>query len=112
MAPRRWRKGSVRANPPRRIAKILAGLLATGSVWNTKTFAANLIRALSSLSHPQRIDLGCALQQGSFERRRKLRISAPEESLIFFFIVRLLDRLAKNGPAKPTNLLTYLPSFK
>jgi hypothetical protein len=91
--------------------KLLSGLLATSSVWNTKTFAANLTRALSVLPHAHRIDIGCSLQQGSFECRRKIRISTPEESLIFF-IVRLLDRLAKNGPAKPTNLLTYLPSFK
>jgi hypothetical protein len=45
--------------------KLLSGLLATGSVWNTATFPAGLTRALSSLPHANRIDIGCSLQQGA-----------------------------------------------
>jgi hypothetical protein len=90
--------------------KLLSGLLATSSVWNQETFPANLTRALASLPSPHRIDIGCSLQHGSFERRGKLRISRPEESLIFF-ILRLLDRLRTRGPATPAKMMDYAASI-
>ncbi len=86
--------------------KLLSGLLATTSVWNESTFAPNLTRALRALPHAHRIDIGCALQQGSFERHRSLHISRPDESLIFF-ILRLLDRLRTAGPASPAKMSDY-----
>jgi len=61
---------------------ILAGLLATTSVWTATTFAANLRRS-------NQLDLGCCLEHGSFEGKT---VSAPNQSLIFF-LLRLLDRL-------------------
>src|SRR5580704_8400319 len=47
------RRSAIRPKP------ILAGLLATGSVWKPGTFAPNLRRALASLDYP--LDLGCSL---------------------------------------------------
>jgi hypothetical protein len=92
---------------------ILAGLLATGSVWNPKTFAPNLRRALSSLKNP--LDLGCALDHGAFEyKRRSLRISQRDESLIFF-VIRLIERLRAMGTAPAADLTLYargLRSFR
>jgi hypothetical protein len=87
--------------------KLLSGLLATSSVWNPATFQVNLSRALSSLPHAHRIDIGCSLQHGSFEHcRGTLKISRPDESLIFF-VLHLLDRLRAIGPARPAKMSDY-----
>jgi hypothetical protein len=91
---------------------ILAGLLATGSVWTPDTFGPNLRRALASLDYP--LDLGCSLDHGAFEYQRTLRISQKDESLIFF-IIRLLERLRAMGTAPAADLMLYartLRSFK
>jgi hypothetical protein len=75
---------------------ILAGLLATTSVWTAPTFAANLRR-----SH--QLDLGCCLEHGSFEGTT---ISSPNQSLIFF-LLRLLDRLRAMGTAPAIDWSQY-----
>jgi len=96
--------------PPIRPRPILAGLLATTSVWTQETFAKNLRAALSDSS----LDLGCCLAHGSFEQNKGIKISIPEESLIFF-ILRLLDRLRAQGTAPAADLMQYgrhLESFK
>src|SRR6185295_20091133 len=59
--------GRPKITPP----AILAGLLATTSVWTARTFAANLRR-----SH--QLDIGCCLEHGSFEGKT---ISSPDQSL-------------------------------
>lgn len=97
---------------PIRPKPILAGLLATRSAWNPGTFGASLRRALSSIDGP--LDLGCCLEHGAFERTRSVRISHPDESLIFF-IIRLLERLRAMGTAPAADLMLYardLHSFK
>jgi len=97
----------------RRPQPILAGLLAAGSVWSPPTFAANLRRALTGAPQDT-LNIGCCLQHGSFERTRTLRISSPNESLIFF-VLRLLERLRALGPAPAIDLMQYarsLQSFK
>jgi hypothetical protein len=116
------------AIPP---SPILAGLLATGSVWSAETFEENVRRALASASPSERLDLGCSLQHGAFEclvgqavpparsRARqlaaslKITVSSPDESLIFF-VLRLLERMRAMGtPA--ADLMEYgrsLRSFK
>ncbi|MEQ1887312.1 MAG: DUF6602 domain-containing protein [Bryobacteraceae bacterium] len=104
---------------------ILAGLLATGSVWSRETFAANLRNALrppesvpgelAPLLEQYRLDLGCSLAHGSFEllgvptRRRpipEVRVSTDDEALIFFML-RLLDRLRALGDAAHADLMEY-----
>ena len=95
---------------PIRPQPILAGLLATSSVWSPETFGDNVRNALgSSGSVPDslnRIDLGCSLQHGAFENAAQIRISVPDESLIFF-VLRLLDRLQAMGTAPATDLGEY-----
>ena len=76
---------------------ILAGLLATTSVWTPRTFAANLRRALYDL------DIGCCLEHGAFEDDH---ISLPGQSLVFF-IIRLLDRLRAMGTAPAIDWSQY-----
>lgn len=96
---------------PIRPRPILAGLLATSSVWNPETFGENLHEALVGVP----LDLGCSLQHGSFERRgRSIKISTADESLIFF-VLRLLERLRALGTAPAADLMQYgraLQSFK
>jgi len=75
---------------------ILAGLLATTSVWTVPTFAANLRRS-------NQLDLGCCLEHGSFEGKT---VSAPNQSLIFF-LLRLLDRLRAMGTAPAIDWSEY-----
>lgn len=109
---------------PIRPQPILAGLLATSSVWSAETFAANVRPALAALSSSaradplSRIDLGCSLQHGAFEQIRipspYVHISEPDESLIFFML-RLLDRLRALGTAPAADLMQYgrgLRSFR
>jgi hypothetical protein len=107
---------------PIRPQPILAGLLATSSVWSPETFGDNIRNALASqrkrpVSPPDgnssgatdslnRIDLGCSLQHGAFENAAEIRISDPDESLIFF-VFRLLDRLRAMGTAPATDLGEY-----
>jgi hypothetical protein len=98
--------------PPIRPMPVLAGLLATTSVWTPNTFSKNLRSALQS--DPNRLDLGCCLEHGSFEQTKKITVSIPEESLIFF-ILRLLERLRAQGTAPAADLMKYgrhLESFK
>ena len=91
----------------RRPKPILAGLLAAGSVWSPPTFASNLRRALAATP----LDIGCCLQHGAFERTRTLRVSSPNESLIFF-VLRLLERLRAMGPAPAIDLMQYARSLQ
>jgi len=86
---------------------ILAGLLATGSVWTPATFAASLSLALEDVP----LDIGCCLEHGSFELRKRasprIRVSEPGESLIFFILLRLLERLRAMGTAPAADLMQY-----
>ncbi len=75
---------------------ILAGLLATTSVWTPSTFAANLRRC-------NQLDLGCCLAHGAFEGKT---ISSPSHSLLFF-LLRLLDRLRAMGTAPAIDWSQY-----
>jgi hypothetical protein len=92
---------------------ILAGLLATASVWNPETFEANLQNALKTHRPSNHLDLGCSLQHGSFEHRppSTLIVSTPDESLIFFML-RLLARLHSMGTTPAADLMEYGKSLR
>lgn len=98
---------------PKKPHPILAGILALRATWHRR-FDLRLPAILRHLPPDQRLDLGCALQQGAFEvSRSTVRLSTPEESLIFFFL-HLLERLRALGTAPAPNLMRYgrsLPSF-
>ena len=112
--------GRPKTTPP----PILAGLLATTSVWTAPTFAANLRSALkhgpertargathnskecsrpAALCATKTLDIGCCLEHGAFENNR---ISSPDQSLIFF-LLRLLDRLRAMGTAPAIDWSSY-----
>ncbi len=91
---------------------ILAGLLATGSVWNPGTFAENLREALALFTGPERVDLGCSLEHGAFETTGpSVAVSEPDEALIFF-VLRLIERLRAMGTAPAADLMQYARSLK
>jgi len=96
---------------PIRPRPILAGLLATSSVWSAPTFEDNLRPALTAVPSDQRLDLGCSLEHGSFERTKKIQVSSADESLIFF-ILRLLERLREMGTAPAADLMQYGRSLR
>lgn len=97
---------SSRTRPPH----ILAGLLATRSLWTPDTFAPNLRSALDAVGNS--LDLGCCLALGSFEyRRRAVRISDPAESLIFF-VIRLIERLRALSPAPAADWTLYARNLR
>jgi hypothetical protein len=90
-----------------RPAPILAGILGSTSIWSPETFEPNLVSALEDLPKRDRLDLGCALEHGSFEQIKKgIKVSTPNESLIFFML-RLLDRLRQMGTAPAADLMKY-----
>ena len=87
---------SVIGRPKTTPSPILAGLLATTSVWSQRSFAANLRRC-------HQLDIGCCLEHGSFDGET---ISSPDQSLIFF-LIRLLDRLRAMGTAPAIDWSQY-----
>jgi hypothetical protein len=109
---RRLRRTSVpliaagRLCQPVKLQPVLAGVLAVDSVWRG-TFAKKLPAALRSLLPAGRLDLGCVLCEGAFERRgSRIRLTASNESLIFL-ILRLIDRLRALGTAPAVDLSAY-----
>ena len=93
---------------------IIAGILALRSGWPTR-FARRLPQALDRLAPDERLDLGCALRDGSFEySTAAFTLSTSGESLIFLML-RLIDRLRALGTAPAADLMAYgrtLQSFK
>ncbi|MBI3694308.1 MAG: hypothetical protein HY238_05660 [Acidobacteria bacterium] len=102
--------------PPKPHQQILAGILACRAAWSS-TFHWRLNAALRALPPDHRLDLGCALGQGSFELIERpeplIYTSSPQDALIFF-ILRLLERLRILGSVPAADLMQYarhLPSF-
>ncbi|MEO5924782.1 MAG: DUF6602 domain-containing protein [Bryobacteraceae bacterium] len=98
--------GSVRELRGKTGRPILAGMLAPTSRWRSDLFSSTLARNLEKLSELQRIDLGCALDRGSFECSGELLVSEKDEALIFF-LMRLVERLDTLGPAARVDLMHY-----
>lgn len=97
--------------PPRSPFPLLAGLLCLESSWSPP-FGEPLMRALEASPGEGRLDLVCALRDGSFEAvwppegGARLDLSAPDTALIFFFL-RLLERLQGLGTVPAMDLRRY-----
>jgi len=107
------RRTSVRVNSggrmrsPVRPRRIIAGILAAGSVWSEETIAQNLRPILLGTPAFDGLDLGCALEHGGFERiSRSVRVSTGDQSLVFFML-RLLERLREMGTAPALDYAEY-----
>ena len=90
---------------------VLAGIVALDSAWKCP-LGKGLVAALASLADAERINLGCALNHGSFtvqyqgKTKPLIKTSLPEESLITFFIA-LLTHLQKLGTVPALDLSAY-----
>lgn len=97
--------------PAVRPNRILGGLLAATSVWGEATFAANIAPAVAEHKRQAQLNLVCCLEHGTLEYIRAVRVSRPEESLIFF-ILRLLERLRAMGTAPAVDWEQYGRSLR
>lgn len=84
----------------KQLRPVLAGLLTVNSVWSP-AFGASFYKALGSLSEEECLDLGCALNQGSWDLEdhknpKSVQLSIPAAALISF-CMHLLYRLQKMG---------------
>lgn len=98
--------------PPKRLHRILSGILTTESGW-AEPFNTAFKNCLSSFPDDQQIDCGCVLQAGSFYydyAEKKLRTSTPNESLVFFFL-QLLVLLQEMGTVPAIDLNEYMKAL-
>ena len=86
-------------------------MLAANSVRGEAAFADNITRCVAEHKKHHELDLGCCLAHGAFEYARAVRVSSPEESLIFF-ILRLLERLRAMGTAPAVDWQEYGQSLR
>ena len=92
----------------RKLHYILGGILTLQSIWNPP-LGIPFRTSLRSLSDNQRLDLGCALNSGSFRANHstpEIETSTSEKSLIFFFLT-LLSKLQKIGTAPAIDIAAY-----
>jgi hypothetical protein len=88
----------------------LAGLLTVDSAW-TPAFGDSFYKALGGLSEEEYLDLGCSLNQGSWDLEdhthpRTAQLSVPEAALISF-CMHLLHRLQKLGSVGAIDYRAY-----
>ncbi len=99
---------------PKTPNKIIGGILTTESEWKLGLGDA-FIRIMNSLTEDHSIELGCAIKDGSFiQNEGELKLSTPEESLIFFFlnILQTLQGLATVPAMDINQYMKALNSYK
>lgn len=84
----------------KQLRPVLAGLLTVDSIWSP-AFGDSFYNALGGLSEEEYLDLGCSLNQGSWDLEdhrdpRSAQLSVPAAALISF-CMHLLYRLQKMG---------------
>ena len=99
---------------PKKPHRILAGVLTPESGWNPPLGTA-LRSALKKLPTHERLDLGGALRDGSFEatyrgKELSLATSDSDTALVFFFL-RLLGRLQAVGTVPALDFRKYSESL-
>lgn len=96
--------------PPKPLNRILAGILTYETSWKNGLGEA-FIKNLGALENQQKLDIGCALSDGSFVNNDELIISTQNESLIFFFL-NLLMELQKLGTIPAMDILKYAEALE
>ena len=99
---------------PKPLHSILAGIITIESTW-ADPLGDTLRRNLRNLSDGYRIDFGCALKHGAFwaeyEPSFKMRKSATDEALLFFFL-QLLMKLQSIGTVPAIDIEEYAKSLQ
>ena len=99
---------------PKPLHRIIAGIITLESNWSDP-LGETLKKNLRKLEGDMRIDFGCALKNGSFcveyEPRFSMKTSAPDESLLFFFL-RLLLRLQSIGTVPAIDIEEYAKALQ
>lgn len=90
--------------------RIISGILTLTSSWNPP-LGDSFEKCIKGMNDNQRLDLGCALQHGSFKVIKEdsgLRFekSTSDEAFIFFFL-KLFMELQKLGTAMPIDIEAY-----
>jgi len=101
-----------RIGEPREPFRILSGLLTLDTAWQD-AFGDPFAEAIEELPEPLRLDLGCCVKHGSFEltdigEGRDALKTAPKDTSLVFFILRLLHLLQSLGTVPAIQLDTYL----
>lgn len=96
---------------PRSPIPILSGILAYESSWHP-TFGDPLLKCLQRIKEPEQIDIGCAIQSGSFEATYgkdgtvAVQVVGAESALAYFFM-KLLNRLQSVGTVTAIDYSEY-----
>ena len=104
--------GTFKAKKPHRI---ISGIVALENTWSPP-YGTAFKKLMKSFEPKFQIDIGCALNAGSFEasyqsNKIKYEFSNTDNSLIFFFL-RLLRKLQKIGTVTAIDILKYMESLK
>ena len=86
---------------------ILAGLLASTSLWLPGNFKTNARRTIKALPKSHSLQYGCALAHGAFEHLGTFS-AAPADQTLIFFLLHFIHQLNTLGPAPKIELLDYL----
>lgn len=96
--------------PPKPLTKIIGGILAIKSSWNPP-LGKSLKNHLNLLPEDQKINIGCAVNDGSFvleevDGNIELKKSSKDEALIFFFL-KLYVELQKLATVAAIDVNSY-----
>jgi hypothetical protein len=93
--------------PARPVFDIVAGIITTSSDWNP-AFGDPFNEMMSTLKPTQKLNIGCALDSGSFLLKTDgtFDISSNEDTLIFFFI-KLFTQLQNLGTVPAMDIDLY-----
>lgn len=102
-----WIKGTTKK---KELFAPLAGLLTVDSIW-TPAFGDPFYKALGGLAEEEHLDLGCALNRGSWDLEdhanpRNAQLSVPEAALISF-CMHFLYRLQRLGSVGAIDYRAY-----
>lgn len=94
---------------------ILAGILVLESSW-VDPLGVSFENSIKCLNEKQRLDMGCALQSGSFmvlydDNGTNIEKSSQNEALIYFFL-KLLMELQKLGTIPAMDILCYASALE
>ncbi len=100
---------------PRQLFSIVAGILTLVDTW-TPPFGESFQSVIAGLPQHKRVDLGCALQYGSFDvtyfSDKHPQIEIDDKNSLIFFFLRLLSRLQALGTAPAIEISEYAKALK